>query len=262
MSRKEDEAFKKWGEDMMDEVEAGETDALKAWLALPVAREVFRGTIGQNELYRRMNKVAEEQKEVDAMRAELEEWYEVEAPKNAQLIAERDQLRQQLADYGSGGPPPAEGSGLRISAEDLDAIKAKAQKAETLDKLLPSVLSDMGRIVQDAIKNNFDVDTGEVLKVSISQGVAPWQAYLGLTSEERQKREEASREDERKKWFEEGRRAAMTNSPDHFTPSGPSMVDFIQDLNKGAAAGGKDPLDRTARISAALKELNEGNFSS
>ena len=62
MSRKEDEAFKKWGEDMMDEVEAGETDALKAWLALPVAREVFRGTIGQNELYRRMNKVAEEQK--------------------------------------------------------------------------------------------------------------------------------------------------------------------------------------------------------
>lgn len=262
MSRKEDEAFKAWGVELEGELESAEDKkALAEWLALPIAREVFRGTIGEKELYRRMNQLDQDKKEVEALKAELAQWYEEEAPKNASLIQERDRLKAELEALGSGGPPPAEGSGIKLSAEDLAEIKAKAQKVETLDKLLPAVLGDLGRVVKDSVKNDFDVDPGEVIKLSLQKGVAPWQAYLDLTSEERQKRSEAAREDERKKWFEEGRRAGMTNSPDHFQPSGPSVVDLLREMNKGAAAGGRDPLSQTDRVSAALQALQDSDLS-
>ena len=234
----------------MSEVEDTEQEALQQWLALPIAREVFRGSIGQKELYRRMNEVAKQ-------RQELEEWYEQEAPKNEALIAERDELRAQLETLGSGGPPPSQASGVQLSAKDLDEIKAKIQKVEVLDRLLPAVLGSMGNVYTDMTKNGFDVDPNEVIQVSLQQGVEPWQAYLGLTADERAKRAEKAQEEERKRWFEEGRRAALTNSPDHLQPSGPSVVDYLQSLNSSTGAqNAVQPLNQAARVSAALKELS------
>jgi len=177
------------------------------------------------------------------------------------VAKERDELKAQLAKLGSGAPPPAAGTGVQISKDELAAMNAKLAKIDVLDKILPNVLTDVARITRDSIKNNFDIDPGDVIQLSIKKGVEPWQAYLGLTADERNKRAKTAKEEEKKKWFEEGRRSATTNSPDHFQPSGPSMVDFLQELNKGAAAGGKDPMDRTARVGAALQMLQDGDFS-
>lgn len=261
MSKKEDELFKAWGEKLAEEVETSEQEALKAWLALPVAREVYRGTVGQDELYRRMNQLDKDKKELQQARQELETWFEEESPKNAALIAERDALKAQLAAHGSDDPPPAQGTGLQLSAEDLAGIKAQAAKAEVLDRLLPAVLGDMSAVLKDSIKNNFDIDPREVIQLSLQQGIEPWRAYQNLTADERQKRAEADHEAERKKWFEEGKRSAMTNSPDHLQPSGPSVVDYIQSLNKAVDKGGNLPMERADRVSAALKELMEGNLT-
>lgn len=251
MSQKEDKAYKEWGEELLSNTEESEHEALKAWLALPVAREIFRGTIGQKELYRRMNEVHALKEELEASREELRSWYEEEAPKNEELLAERDQLRAQLEKVGSGGPPPSKQSGLSISDEDLKMLKERADKAEQLDKLLPAVLGDMSRVLQDSIKNNFEIDPSQVIQVSLKKGVPPFRAYLDMTAEERSKRAEAAREEERKKWFEEGRKSAASSSPDHFQPSGPSLVDFIQEMNTGK----RESSTPESRKAAALKEF-------
>ena len=119
----------------------------------------------------------------------------------------------------------------------------------------------MSAVLKDSIKNNFDIDPREVIQLSLQQGIEPWRAYQNLTADERQKRAEADHETERKKWFEEGRRAALTNSPDHIQPSGPSVVDYIQSLNKAVDKGGVAPMERADRVGAALKELMEGNLT-
>ena len=118
----------------------------------------------------------------------------------------------------------------------------------------------MGKVLQDSIKNNFDIDPDEVINLSLQKGLDPWRAYEILTADQRRERYEAEREAEKKKWFEEGRRAAQaTPSPDHLQPSGPSVVDFIQAQNADPTKGAQYN-DRAARVNAAIKELNEGNF--
>jgi hypothetical protein len=261
MSKREDAAFKEWGEALAGEIEDSEQEALTAWLAMPIAREVFRGTIGQKELYRRMNEVETQKREIADREVELNEWYETNAPVVEELAREKEELKAQLAKVSSGGPPPAEGTGVTFSKDELAAINAKVAKVDLLDKLIPSVLTDMGRVLKDSIKNNFDVDPGEVIQLSLKNRVEPWRAYLELTSEEREARAVTAKEEEKKRWFDEGRRSVTSNSPDHFQPSGPSMVDFLQELNKGAAAGGKDPLSSQDRVSSALKELQNADLS-
>jgi hypothetical protein len=261
MSRKEDEAFQKWADELAEKVEPAEADAFKVWAKTDAAREVFRGTIGQAELYRRMNEVATEKKEIESARAELQTWYDEEAPKNAELLKERDELKAQLAELGLGGPPPAASTpGPTLSSEELEGIKAKLAKVEALDRLIPAVLADSMRIGQDAAKNDFDYDPNEVIQYSLKQGVEPWRAYQILTRDERERRAAKAHDEEKKKWIEEGRRQALTNnSPDHLQPSGPSVVDYLKDLNKqtGAAASGPD---KDSRVSSAMKEFIEGNF--
>jgi beta-phosphoglucomutase-like phosphatase (HAD superfamily) len=264
MSKKEDEAFAAWTEELAKKVTTEEADAFKVWAKTDAAREVFRGTIGQAELYRRMNEIDREKKEVASQREQLEEWYEEQSPKNEELIKERDELRAQLAELGLAGPPPAVATpGPSISAEELAELKAKGDKMEALDKLLPAVLGDISMVLRDSIKNDFDIDPREVIKFSLQNSIEPYRAYEILTADERQKREEKHQEDERKKWYEEGRRAALTtNSPDHLQPSGPSVVDYLQGLNKQAGAAGTSPAnERSDRIAAAMKEFIEGGVS-
>lgn len=255
MSRKEDQAFKEWGEALAAEVGDDEKEALAAWLALPVAREVFRGTLAQEKLYTELNKIADERRELEEKEAALDSWFEEEKPKNEKLLKERDQLKAQLAAVGAGDPPPAEGTPApSLSPEVLAELKKTQQKLDTLDKLLPAVIGDVARMVKDSVENKFDIDPREAIKLSVQKGVEPWQAYQALTAEERQKRAEAAQEAERKKWFEEGRRSVTTNSPDHLKPAGPSVVDYLQNLNKTAGA---KPMEASDRVSAALAALQE-----
>ncbi len=269
MSKKEDEAYAAWVEDLAEKVEPTEAEAFKVWAKTPAAREVFRGTIGQAELYRRFNELDREKKDLESAQQELQTWYEEEQPKNAALIEEREALKKQLAELGSGGPPPAATTPAPLIApEELAELRARANKVEVLDKLIPAVLGDMSRVVKDSIKNDFDVDPGEVIQYSLKNSVEPWRAYLELTSDERQKRGEKAQEEERKKWIEEGRRQALsTHSPDHLQPSGPSVVDYLKGLNQAANAQGATPNvapNKDSRVSAALKEFYDegGNFPS
>ncbi len=263
MSRKEDEAFEKWTDELAQKVEPQEAEAFKVWAKTDAAREVFRGTIGQAELYRRMNELDRSKKDLEAAREELTNWYEEESPKNQALLAERDALRAQLAEVGLGPatPPPAASTPTPLlSPEELADLRAKANKVETLDRLIPAVLGDMALVLQDSARNNFDVDPREVINFSLRNGVEPYRAYLELTKDQREAVETAARDDERKKWFEEGRRAALTtNSPDHLQPSGPSVVDYLKGLNKQTGAAGAGP-DKDSRVASALKEFVEGNF--
>lgn len=261
MSRREDEAFQKWVDELSQEVQPAEAEAFKVWAKTDAAREVFRGTIGQAELYRRMNDVAREKKEIEAAREELQAWFEEEAPKNEALVKERDELRKQLAELGVGGPPPASGTPTpSVSPEELADLKAKVAKIDALDRMIPAVLGDIARVVQESQRDGYDIDPREVIKYSLQQNMEPYRAFQALTADERRKREEAKQEEERKKWFEEGRRAALsTNSPDHFKPSGPSVVDYLRELNKATGATGAAP-SQADRVSAAMKEFVEGSF--
>lgn len=258
MSVKEDKLFADWGKALRAELKAEEYEAFDAWIALPVAREVYRGTLAQEKLYTELNKIAAEREELEAKEAALDEWFETEKPKNEKLLAERDALRAQLG--GSDDPPPAAANAAvpSVTPEVLAKLEETSRKLETLDKLLPAVIGDVARMVKDSVDNKFDIDPREAIKLSVQKGVEPWQAYLHLTAEERQKREEAAREAERKKWFDEGKRSVTTNSPDHLKPSGPSVVDYLQSLNKAAGAEGvKVAPGQADRVSAALSALQE-----
>ena len=258
MSKKEDAEFQVWVAELEKEVAEEEKPAFKAWVETKSAKEAYRGYLREQDYHRKDSKLSQEAEKLAELKAELETWYEEESPKNAALLKERDELKAQLETLGSGGPPPAKGTpGVNISAQDLDEIRQNGQKAQVLDKLLPAVLGDMSAVLKDSLKNDFDVDPREVIKLSLQQGVPPWSAYLGLTAEERQKREEAAHEAERKKWFEDGRRSAMTNnSPDHLQPSGPSVVDYLKELNEGKTKESS----KDSRMAEALKEFAEGNF--
>jgi hypothetical protein len=259
MSKKEDAAFQAWADELVEQVDPEEQEAFQSWIMTKSARETYRGYLREQDYHRRTNVIEEEKQKVAAIREELENWYEEEAPKNEALLRERDQLKAQLELVGSGAPPPAKGTpGVNISAQDLDEIRQNGQKAQVLDKLLPAVLGDISAVLKDSIKNDFDVDPREVIKLSLQQGIEPWRAYMNITAEERSSREEKAQEAERKKWFEEGRRAALTNnSPDHLQPSGPTVIDYLKTLNDGKSKESS----RDDRLAASLREFAEGNFS-
>lgn len=254
MSKREDEAFAAWISEVAAEYPADQREAVASFLSNDVARERFyRGTLRTDEFYRRLNELEAAKQELETAKQEIYNWYEEEAPKQEALLAERELLKAQLAEYGSGGAPPQAGL-PGFSTEDLADLKAKAAKIEALDKLIPAVVADMGAVAYDALKNGYDIDPREVMRVSLQQGVEPYKAYEHLTTPQRQKRYEEQFEAEKKKWVEEGRRQAISarnGSPDHIQPSGPSVVDFLQR---------KDPKEQSQqdRVSAALQAFLEG----
>jgi len=259
MSVKEDKLFQVWVDEMLENVEDNEKEALKQWAALPVAREVYRGTLAQGKLYTELNKIEETRRELAEREAELNEWFEAEKPKNQQLLAERDTLRAQVAGLGTGNAPAAAAvAGPSLTSEEIAEFKATRQKLDTLDKLLPAVLGDVARMVKDSVENKFDIDPREAIKLSVQKGIEPWRAYLDITADQREERAEAAKKADQQKWFEEGKRSVTTNSPDHLQPSGPSVVDYLYSLNKAAGTeGARTALSPQDRVSAALKELQE-----
>jgi hypothetical protein len=248
MSKKtEDEKFQKWIEERGAELPVEKQEAWRAIAETDWAKEeLFRGTIRADKLYTELNKL-------NAEREKLYEWYEEEAPKNEALIAERDILRAQVEEFGSDNPPAAGASS--VSAEVLADLKAKADMAGDLNRMLPVVLADSLAIVQDASKNGFEYDPQEVMRVSLQKGTTPFKAYEFLTQDQRKLRYDAEREAERKKWVEEGRRQAISasnGSPDHIPASGPSVIDMLRKDNPEVT-----PQDRVRK---ALELLESGTY--
>lgn len=261
MSKREDEKYEAWKADIRDKLPEEAREAFDAIADLDVTRdELFRGTIRQKDYYTRLNEFNEEKQafeaereKVQAFRDELYQWYDEEGPKNDALLKERDMLRAQLEELGSDNPPEA---GSPISVEELAELKAKIAEAEKLNKILPGVLSDQMAIAIDSVKNDFNIDPREVMKLSLQHGVAPWKAYEHLTAAERAKRWEKQREEEREKWKEEGRREAHSSSngsPDHISQTGPSVVDYLQRSEQ------KDT-DHNSRVSAAIQSLENKDY--
>jgi hypothetical protein len=260
VSKREDEKYEKWVEELSKQVDEDEKEDFEKWSKTNFAKESYRGYLREQEFYRKLNELTEKTQKLEETKTELQEWFDAEKPKNAALIRERDELKSQLEELGVDGPPPAAApTGLSLSAEKLAELEAKAAKVDVLDRLIPAALGEMSLVLKDSIKNNFDIDPREVIKLSLEKSIEPYRAYEILTADERQKRHEAEREAEKKKWFEEGRRSAQaTPSPDHLQPSGPSVLDYLAETNKDAS---KSVGDRTSRIASALKELSEGDFS-
>lgn len=258
MSRREDEKFEAWVEEVCEGLDAQKAEAFRLFAESDAGRDMYRGTIRQNDYYTRLNEFNEEKKDFESERErlearaeELEQWYETESPKNAALLKERDLLKKQLEELGSSNPPSATSG---ISSEELATLKAQVEKAQQLDRMLPGVLADTLRVAIEAQKEGYEVDPAEVFRVSLQQGVRPYKAYEHLTHEARAKKYEAQREEERKKWVEEGRRAALSESngsPDHFGSTQPSVVDFLQ--RKGSDEEEISHADRVRKAVAALE---------
>lgn len=254
MSKKEDDAFAAWKQELLAEFPSEARESAEKVLDAPVARERFyRGALRQDEFYRRLNELEDTKKELETAKNEIYSWYEEESPKQDALIAERDMLREQVAAIGAGNAPAAAGL-TGFSTEDFATLKAQANKIDQLDKLIPSVIADMAAVAYDAQKNGFDVDPREVMRVSLQTGAEPFKAYEHLTAPQRQKRYEDNYEADKKKWMEEGRRQAITarnGSPDHIQSSGPNVVDFLQRQDAKEST-------QNARVNAALEAFMAG----
>ena len=254
MSKREDEAYAAWRQELLAEFAPEVREQAAQVLDAPVAKERFyRGTLRSDEFYRRLNELEASKQELESTKQELYSWYEEESPKQDALIAERDLLRAQLAEVGAGGAPSQAGL-PGFSTEDLADLRAKADKIEALDKLIPAVIADMSAVAFDAQKNGFDVDPREVMRLSLQHGVEPYKAYEHLTSDQRKARYEKTQEAERQKWIDEGRRQAITSrngSPDHLQSSGPNVVDFLQRQNPTEST-------QAGRVNAALQAFVEG----
>jgi len=262
MSKREDENYAAWVEEILAEFPEDKRESAKAALEAPVARErFFRGAIRQDDYYRRLNEIEDARKELEAARDELYAWYEEESPKLESIIKERDLLKSQLTKNASAGDPPAAAGVPGFSVEDLAVLKAKAEKIDALDKIVPAIIADLASVTKDAITNNFEFDPREVMRLSLEHGVEPYKAYEYLTADQRKKQYDAAQEAEKQKWIEEGRRQALTarnGSPDQLPNSGPNVVDLLQKKD----AKELTQSDRVnAALAAMLEETGSGGLS-
>lgn len=260
MSKREDQAFEAWCE----EVEATlgsdeEITAFRQFSASDAGRDVFRGTLREKDYYTKLNNLNSEKEELEKAQEELTEWWEQEEPIRAALVKERDELKAK-ADTGDPGGPPNQVAG--ISPEEFAMIRAKAQKADAIDKILPKVLGDYGAVLQDAMKNGYEIDPREIMATSVSRGIDPYRAYDMLTADQRRTRANEAHKQEQEKWFEEGRRAALSgDAPDHVTAgAGPSIYDRLTAELPAGVEEASVPLTKQARINEAVKQYRDGDY--
>jgi hypothetical protein len=269
MSKREDQDYAAWVEEIKATLpDEDAVDAFQTFAATDTGREVYRGNLREKDYYTRLNKLNSdkedfiaEKEELRQAQNELTEWFENEEPIRAALIKERNELRKQQEGGKSSdaGDPPNVVSG--ISQEELALLRAKATKIDAMDKILPSVMGDFGRAIQDAARNNYNVDPAEIMQVASSKGIDPYRAYLELTANDRKTREEEEFKAEKKKWFDEGRKAALSgDAPDHIKPSGPSVYDLLTKEPPPQEHDASVPLKSGQRVEEALRLYREGDF--
>lgn len=264
MAKKEDELFKEWVQEVSSGLETEEEKrAFEVFSQSKAGRETLRGGMRRGEFDRRLNELHETRRQLETAEealksksAELREWYEREAPKNSQLVEELNTLKSRLREV-SGGDDDIPAAAATVaqspySKEELEAIKAKVAKVDMFDQNLPRLLGELAAITKKSLQEGFDVDPRDVIAYATKNRVDPFRAYEDLTYEARQEKFEKDREDERKKWKEEGRKEALSNlksSPDHIRTPGPNVVDHLRE--------DKAYPNRNERVGAAVRDFLE-----
>lgn len=260
MSAKEDAAYAEWIKDFKAYLPDELKPNFEALTAHDAGREVFRGNLRREDYNRRVN-------EVQAEKQRLQGWFQEEAPKNARLLAEQEELAKKLEAYertlselGLEDTPSRKADTVSTSVakkEEMEELKKELdKKLQMFDQALPRLLGDLSTVIQKSVKENYNIDPREVLNYAAENQINPIQAFETLTKVEREGRAVAASKLQEEKWKEEGRREALSKlpNPDRIRPSGPSIIDTLN--NKDFAS------DPRSRVDAAVKDFLAGEFTS
>ncbi len=277
MKKKTQEEYQEWSK----EFESSLPDTLKAnWKALTESEkgfDLFNGHLRQKEFDRLQNELKGAEKAVLADRQAIanamgmfagevegvKQWYETEAPKHARLAdayrAEKvraDRAAARLRELGledddpqthaGGGGAAAQGGGVvndRLEKELEEIKKALAIQS----RAYPRIIGDLGVIVKEGLKENFEFDPQAVIDLASRKNVDLKSAFNELVADQRAERVEKKQEEALAKAKEEGRREALSkiHSPERLSPSAPTPAD-------GLFSGAQAP-SQVTRVSNAAK---------
>lgn len=258
---KEDKRFQEWLEATKAKLDPSIHRAFDALAEHDSAKEVFRGYLREDEFYRNLQKVKDDEKalksEKDALQSEIAKferqrtewrtWYQNEKPKVDNFASENAALKKQIeamqAKLGRGAKDDddTDGGAARGSREMNDELKATLDqlkqelnetkgRLEAVDGNIPAFMAGVATVIQKANKEGFEVDPNQLIDLALRNRTTPDVAYYQLTYEERTKRASEQREKDIKEAEERGRRSALADrpSPDHLRPAGPSVIDRIR----------------------------------
>lgn len=259
---KDNSTYEAYLEEVRSKLPEDKKEAFEQLVGTDVGKELFGGHLREADYYRRLNEMHAEKEALKEKEAEWGTWYQDNVSKQERMIAERDALKARLDGLrdaaGLEGDDPTTPP-RKAPVEQDDSVKKEIETLKTqlgfMDKALPRLMKDYGQVNYDIVKGNWNLNPGDVLDLALSKGVDLQSAFSELTAKERDERAKAEREKLIKDSREEGRREALkqTPSPDRLRPSGPTIVDSLQDKKIA------DPRNRIdGAVSAWLDGINDG----
>ena len=276
MSKKEDEAYAKWAEEVAGQLPDDKREAWKALTDADQLREVYRGSLREADYYTRLNRFNEEKKtheetlsqkakELESTKERINTWYQTESKKNQELLDAKERLEAQLQQVrkGSGDYMDDFDDSSRVppmNTKELDELKARFKALDErqlrLDTQLPNFLSEYGDILVEAQSEGYAIKPSKLVQDVLQKGVGLRAAYEEQTKEARLKRAEEDLDKKievaRKEAYEKAK-TEMTNklsSPDGLKPAGPSVLGQIA-----------SPTPKDFGADAALAEFLKGESS-
>lgn len=257
-----EEQYKAWVKEVEADLAEDQKAHFQALVNSEAGQKVFGGHLREADYYKRLNEHNAEKQKFEQEKTQMYSWYEQEAPKVERTLKEKQALEKRLQDYerqlAEQGfiDPEAVGASSAVRAdavkrEELEAIRQENQRRlQLFDQALPHLLGDIGDVMYRSLSEGYKVNPKEVIKYALENKVDPNRAFEELTADERRTRDAKRQEEELKKAREEGRREAMSKfpTPDVHRPSGPSVVDNLQDPNY-------KPLSQRDRVNDAVKEF-------
>lgn len=254
-----EEQYRAWVKEVEESLAEDQKAHFQALVNSEAGQKVFGGHLREKDYYTRLNEHTAAVKEFEATKEQMYAWYNSEAPKVERTFKEKQALEQRLQEYErqlaeQGFIDPAvvpQTARDAVKREELEAIRQENQRRlQMFDQALPQLLGDIGDVMYKSISEGYKVNPKDVIKYALENKVDPNRAFEELTADERRSREEKRLKEELQKAREEGRREAMSKfpTPDMHRPSGPSVVDSLQDPNF------KAPSQRD-RVNEAVKEF-------
>lgn len=256
------EQYAAWAREVEAELPEDQRSHFQALVQSEAGQKVFGGHLREKDYYTKLNEYTNQVREFENTRTQMYEWYNQEAPKVERTLKEKEALAKKLQDYerqlADQGfiDDSTLGTGRTVSAdavkrEDLDAVRQENERRlKMFDQALPQLLGDIGDVMYRSLSEGYKVNPKEVIKYALENRVDPNTAFDRITEDERGARAAKSRDEDLKKAREEGRREAMSKfpTPDVHRPSGPSVIDTLQDPNY-------KPLSQRERVNDAVKEF-------